>query len=182
MKYILIDHSYSREQNNTWSQLWKDIAYKAEVRNGLYFPPDFSHTYVYRKKINSEKGFQFNTFIEFFYTFQWLTQHLLKIHILKFASISEVQFCTAFLEYNYLQGRLLVLSSGLCRDSNGFWNLLCIQTRCIFTFFFLFTCNRRSTKFCTSVSPATVNMFHTSSIFSYEELLQLKKKKVICRI
>lgn len=157
------------------------IAYKAEVRNGLFFPPDFSHTYIFTKKRKSEKGFQFNPFIELFYTYLCLTQHLLEMYVLKFASVSEVQLCTTFLEYNYLQGCLLVVSSGLCRGSNGFWNLLCIHTRCIFTFFFLFTCNRRSTKFCTSVNPAKLNMFQTSSIFSYEELLQLKKK-VNCRI
>lgn len=138
----------------------------------VFSPGDFSHTYLQRE---SEKGFQFNIFIELFYTFQQLTQHLREIYVLKFASVSGVHVCTTFLEYNYLQGCLLVVSSGLCRDSNGFWNLLCIQTRCIFTFFFLFTCNRRSTKFCTSVNPAKLNMFHTSSIFSYEESLQIKK-------
>lgn len=142
----------------------------------VFSPGDFSHTYLQRE---SEKGFQFNIFIELFYTFQQLTQHLREIYILKFASASGVHVCTTFLEYNYLQGCLLVVSSGLCRDSNGFWNLLCIQTRCIFTFFFLFTCNRRSTKFCTSVNPAKLNMFHTSSIFSYEESLQIKKKSFV---
>lgn len=53
----------------------KIIAYKAEVRNGLYLPPDFSYSYEFTKE-KSEKGFQFNTFIELFNTSQWLTQHL----------------------------------------------------------------------------------------------------------
>lgn len=34
----------------------KIIAYKAEVRNGLYLPPDFSYSYEFTKE-KSEKGF-----------------------------------------------------------------------------------------------------------------------------
>lgn len=141
------------------------------------FSPRIFLTRIYlQRKESQRKVFSSIHLLNFFYTYLCLTQHLLEMYVLKFASVSEVQLCTTFLEYNYLQGCLLVVSSGLCRGSNGFWNLLCIHTRCIFTFFFLFTCNRRSTKFCTSVNPAKLNMFQTSSIFSYEELLQLKKK------
>lgn len=161
----------------------RSLHIKQKSEMAFFPPPHFSHTYIYKeKKVRERFSVQYIYWTFFIYTYQWLTQHLLEIHVLKFVSVSEIQLCTTFLEYNHLQGCFLVVSSGLCRDSNGFWNLLCIQTRCIFTFFFLFTCNRRSTKFCTSVNPAKLNMFHTSSIFFIWRIIAIKKKKVNCRM
>lgn len=54
----------------------------------------------------------------------------------------------------------------------GFLNLLCIHTRRIATFFFLFTWSRRSSKFWICSSPALENKSPTSSVINLEELSQ----------